>query len=435
MIPDTSFENFPFRSLKELAFGRSMQEIKQEKTGAEATSTALTTDCLELFQDLSQMQEQWMNEVRSTAMTNEQPWEPSLCNNTIFHEHGQRQGSWSSQKIKLESRASQQCCTKPTKTFDMNTASYLDYYSSNSHTMKSVSDHCTDQTSRTTACYEPRMMNYNRVSNEPPSPYSREIKVESHEKLTHCDLFRERHHESVASSFSPQRTYSSSPVSAGNCGYETKSSSFYEDSMSCYFERCQREYMEYNERHAAHEFKYLPPELTYPEPRPFQRRGSLQLWQFLVILLEEPDCSQYISWTGRGMEFKLIDPEEVARRWGIQKNRPAMNYDKLSRSLRYYYEKGIMQKVAGERYVYKFVCSPEALFGMAFPDSQKPYIKPECRSAQPLLNHSQTMLTLPPEYHNKEYYQHGVPTRYLNNASCFQPSWETYQAEGQTCVY
>lgn len=54
-----------------------------------------------------------------------------------------------------------------------------------------------------------------------------------------------------------------------------------------------------------------------------------------------------IAWTGRGMEFKLVEPEEVARRWGLQKNRPAMNYDKLSRSLRYYYEKGIMQKVAG----------------------------------------------------------------------------------------
>lgn len=39
---------------------------------------------------------------------------------------------------------------------------------------------------------------------------------------------------------------------------------------------------------------------------------------------------------------------QVARRWGVQKNRPAMNYDKLSRSLRYYYEKGIMQKVAGK---------------------------------------------------------------------------------------
>ncbi|XP_006810578.1 ETS translocation variant 1-like [Neolamprologus brichardi] len=52
-----------------------------------------------------------------------------------------------------------------------------------------------------------------------------------------------------------------------------------------------------------------------------------------------------------------------------------MNYDKLSRSLRYYYEKGIMQKVAGERYVYKFVCDPEALFSMAFPDNQRPVLK------------------------------------------------------------
>ncbi|XP_064469843.1 ETV5-related protein Ets96B-like [Ornithodoros turicata] len=90
-------------------------------------------------------------------------------------------------------------------------------------------------------------------------------------------------------------------------------------------------------------------------------RGSLQLWQFLATLLKSPSNSSCIAWTGRGLEFKLTDPEEVARRWGIQKNRPAMNYDKLSRSLRYYYEKGIMQKVAGERYVYKFVCDPEVV--------------------------------------------------------------------------
>uniref|UniRef100_A0A8C6LU58 ETS variant transcription factor 1 n=1 Tax=Nothobranchius furzeri TaxID=105023 RepID=A0A8C6LU58_NOTFU len=83
----------------------------------------------------------------------------------------------------------------------------------------------------------------------------------------------------------------------------------------------------------------------YREGPSYQRRGSLQLWQFLVALLDDPSNSHFIAWTGRGMEFKLIEPEEVARRWGIQKNRPAMNYDKLSRSLRYYYEKGIMQKV------------------------------------------------------------------------------------------
>lgn len=115
----------------------------------------------------------------------------------------------------------------------------------------------------------------------------------------------------------------------------------------------------------------------YREGPPYQRRGSLQLWQFLVTLLDDPANAHFIAWTGRGMEFKLIEPEEVARRWGIQKNRPAMNYDKLSRSLRYYYEKGIMQKVAGERYVYKFVCDPDALFSMAFPDNQRPFLKAE----------------------------------------------------------
>ncbi|XP_043347628.1 ETS translocation variant 5 isoform X7 [Dermochelys coriacea] len=89
----------------------------------------------------------------------------------------------------------------------------------------------------------------------------------------------------------------------------------------------------------------------YREGPPYQRRGSLQLWQFLVTLLDDPANAHFIAWTGRGMEFKLIEPEEVARRWGIQKNRPAMNYDKLSRSLRYYYEKGIMQKASGWRAV------------------------------------------------------------------------------------
>ncbi|NXI13468.1 ETV4 protein, partial [Irena cyanogastra] len=115
----------------------------------------------------------------------------------------------------------------------------------------------------------------------------------------------------------------------------------------------------------------------YREGLPCHRRGSLQLWQFLVALLDNPTNSHFIAWTGRGMEFKLIEPEEVARLWGIQKNRPAMNYDKLSRSLRYYYEKGIMQKVAGERYVYKFVCEPEALLSMALPEQPRAELSQE----------------------------------------------------------
>ena len=42
------------------------------------------------------------------------------------------------------------------------------------------------------------------------------------------------------------------------------------------------------------------------------RRGSLQLWQFLVALLHDPVNAPCISWTGRGMEFKLVEPEEVS---------------------------------------------------------------------------------------------------------------------------
>lgn len=42
-----------------------------------------------------------------------------------------------------------------------------------------------------------------------------------------------------------------------------------------------------------------------------QRRGSLQLWQFLVALLDDPGNASCIAWTGRGMEFKLVEPEEV----------------------------------------------------------------------------------------------------------------------------
>ncbi|XP_078490204.1 transcription factor protein [Ciona intestinalis] len=91
--------------------------------------------------------------------------------------------------------------------------------------------------------------------------------------------------------------------------------------------------------------------------------GPIQLWQFLIELLTDRSCQHFITWTGDGWEFKMIDPDEVARRWGRRKNKPKMNYEKLSRGLRYYYDKNIIQKTAGRRYVYRFVCDLQSLLG------------------------------------------------------------------------
>ncbi|KAK7487974.1 hypothetical protein BaRGS_00020719 [Batillaria attramentaria] len=43
----------------------------------------------------------------------------------------------------------------------------------------------------------------------------------------------------------------------------------------------------------------------------------------------------------------------VARKWGRRKNKPNMNYDKVSRAMRYYYDKMILTKVHGKRYTYR----------------------------------------------------------------------------------
>ena len=59
----------------------------------------------------------------------------------------------------------------------------------------------------------------------------------------------------------------------------------------------------------------------------------------------------------------MTDPDEVAARWGARKNKPKMNYEKMSRGLRYYYDKNILVKTAGKRYIYKFVCDIESLLG------------------------------------------------------------------------
>ncbi|XP_063292083.1 Friend leukemia integration 1 transcription factor-like isoform X2 [Pelobates fuscus] len=122
--------------------------------------------------------------------------------------------------------------------------------------------------------------------------------------------------------------------------------------------------------------------------------GQIQLWQFLLELLSDSNNSGCIAWEGLNGEFKMTDPDEVARRWGERKSKPNMNYDKLSRALRYYYDKNIMSKVHGKRYAYRFDFNGISLVQQShsadpavckYPEGN--YFSPQAKAAVPLHPH------------------------------------------------
>lgn len=76
------------------------------------------------------------------------------------------------------------------------------------------------------------------------------------------------------------------------------------------------------------------PDWAYkPESSPGSRQ--IQLWHFILELLRKEEYHDVIAWQGDYGEFVIKDPDEVARLWGARKCKPQMNYDKLSRALRY----------------------------------------------------------------------------------------------------
>ncbi|CAL8340848.1 unnamed protein product [Lota lota] len=84
-------------------------------------------------------------------------------------------------------------------------------------------------------------------------------------------------------------------------------------------------------------------------------RGT-HLWEFIRdILIHQEKNPGLMKWEDRreGV-FKFLKSEAVAQLWGQKKKNSSMTYEKLSRAMRYYYKREILERVDGRRLVYKF---------------------------------------------------------------------------------
>ncbi len=137
------------------------------------------------------------------------------------------------------------------------------------------------------------------------------------------------------------------------------------------------------------------------------KRGKLRLFQFLFNLLETE--TPIIEWTNRQkFEFQLINPEEVARQWGKHNNIETMNYDKLSRSLRYYYKQNKMEKINGKRYAYKFICDKNLKNSLSGKNKLKNVVQTQHVDYKPLPQQQQS---------NYNYYYPPQNVEYFSNTS------------------
>ncbi|CAI5664642.1 ETS homologous factor isoform X3 [Oreochromis niloticus] len=97
---------------------------------------------------------------------------------------------------------------------------------------------------------------------------------------------------------------------------------------------------------------------SFTRPHPVKKhnpRGT-HLWEFIRDILLNPERNPgLIKWEDRteGI-FRFLKSEAVAQLWGKKKNNSSMTYEKLSRAMRYYYKREILERVDGRRLVYKF---------------------------------------------------------------------------------
>ncbi|XP_067942043.1 retroviral integration site protein Fli-1 homolog isoform X2 [Watersipora subatra] len=95
---------------------------------------------------------------------------------------------------------------------------------------------------------------------------------------------------------------------------------------------------------------------TMESPPTRRGRSKGKLWEFVLnLLLDKETNPDIIKWEDRkNGVFRIVRSEEVAKLWGKRKSNPTMTYEKMSRAMRYYYRKSILERIDGRRLVYKF---------------------------------------------------------------------------------
>lgn len=93
------------------------------------------------------------------------------------------------------------------------------------------------------------------------------------------------------------------------------------------------------------------------EDKNSKRKRAPRLYEFLVLLVKNPDYEDLASFTDRekGL-FQIYKPEKVAALWESVKNRQSnsrMTYDKFARAIRWYYKTNLMKKT-NTKYTFQF---------------------------------------------------------------------------------